>query len=151
LAVVKEESISPALAGRLGYLLSTAANGVRERTEAALLPLDLTPKLLGALDVLLGEGPMSQVELAKRLRVDRTTMVDIIDGLEQRYFVERTLNPEDRRRYLVTVTRRGEQVHRRASAAADEVQGSLLAALSPKDVERLRQLLISLIHASSEK
>jgi DNA-binding MarR family transcriptional regulator len=94
---------------------------------------------------------MSQVELAKRLRVDRTTMVDIIDGLEQRYFVERTLNPEDRRRYLVTVTRRGEQVHRRASAAADEVQGSLLAALSPKDVERLRQLLISLIHASSEK
>jgi DNA-binding MarR family transcriptional regulator len=94
---------------------------------------------------------MSQVELAKRLRVDRTTMVEIIDGLEQRGFAERTLNPEDRRRYLVSVTKSGAQVHRRASAAADELQRSLLAGFSAKDVEHLHQMLISLIHASAEK
>ena len=54
-----------------------------------------------------GLGPMSQQALGEYIGKDRTTIVAIVDELEQEGLVERRRNPADRRAYALQVTPRG--------------------------------------------
>ena len=50
------------------------------------------------------------------MRVDRTTMVAIVDELEAAGFVDRQRNPEDRRAYALEATDAGRAGSRRSAA-----------------------------------
>ena len=52
------------------------------------------------------EGPLSQQRLGERTALDRTTVVAIVDGLEEAGYVERRRDPDDRRAYALEVTPR---------------------------------------------
>ena len=67
----------------------------------------LTIKHFGCLTVIADEGRLSQSGLCTRMRVDRTTMVAIVDDLEAAGFVERQRNPVDRRAYALDGDGRG--------------------------------------------
>src|SRR6266567_4928642 len=69
------------LSNRLGYLLKHANQRLTELTSAALEPFHLNGRELGVLVVLDAMGPTSQQDAARRLGVDRTTMVALIDAL----------------------------------------------------------------------
>jgi DNA-binding MarR family transcriptional regulator len=56
-------------------------------------------------------------ELARRLRVEHHSAVEMVDRLEQRHYVARGRDPLDRRRVLVRLTSRGEALMRSMSAA----------------------------------
>jgi DNA-binding MarR family transcriptional regulator len=47
-------------------------------------------------------GSLSQQAIGERLRIDRTTMVALIDDLERGGYVKRERNPHDRRAYVIT-------------------------------------------------
>jgi DNA-binding MarR family transcriptional regulator len=87
--------------------------------------------------------PLSQLEVAARLRVDRTSIGDLLDGLEERGFVERRRSPEDRRRNVVVLTALGESTFETAERIRLEVEQEFLAPLASADRFRddLRLLL----------
>jgi DNA-binding MarR family transcriptional regulator len=133
------------LANRLGYLLGQAHRAHRRIAEEGLARLGLGAKEFGGLSVLVDEGPLSQQRLGERMRVDRTTMVAVVDGLERKGFAERERDPRDRRAYAVRATPKGRRVLRDAYKAAERAEAEFLAPLGEADRRRFKELLNRLI------
>lgn len=134
-----------ALSARLGYLLKRAYAGYLAVQAPALQPFGIDGRLLAVLSVVEAEGPSLQQRLVERLNVDRTTMVAIVDRLEQGGLLTRERDPQDRRAHLVSITRDGERIRREAQAAADEAEKRFLDGLSAPEQRQLRRLLQAVI------
>jgi DNA-binding MarR family transcriptional regulator len=120
----------PALAGRLGYLMKHAHQRLTDLTGSALAPFGISGRELAVLIAIDDRAPLSQQEVARRLGVDRTTMVALIDDLENKTLVQRRQDPGDRRKNVVVLTDAGHVTLRRASAASEEAERRFLAPLS---------------------
>src|SRR5450631_4187919 len=90
-----------------GYLLLKAGTQFHGIIDDALRALDLTPRQFLVLTFAGGDEPLSQSELSKRLALDPTIVLGVIDGLEDRDAIRRTRDPADRRRSLVEITAAG--------------------------------------------
>ncbi len=132
--------IPPSLAGRPGALLTIAARTGQELARRRLRPMGLTVQMCGVLNRL-AEGPISQQALGEQLGIDRTTVVELIDDLEQKGVVVRARNAVDRRSYSLQLTRRGRTVQKRAAKAFDAAAAEVFAGLRPAEVEVLSGLL----------
>lgn len=128
----------------IGAQLHGAAARIHAWTAAALAPLGLSPRDAGVLHHVRTLGPVSQRALGLLLRIDRSTMVGIIDALEERGFLRRDADPQDRRAHALTVTREGRQASRRADLAVERVERRFLSTLGDADVHQLRRLLAAL-------
>jgi DNA-binding MarR family transcriptional regulator len=128
---------------RLGYLLKHVLAQLTEAQTKALAPHGLNGRDLAVLNAVAAGEPLSQLEVAARLRVDRTSIGDLLDGLEERGFVERRRSPEDRRRNVVVLTPLGESTFETAERIRLEVEQQFLAPLPAGDRFRddLRLLL----------
>src|SRR5438552_10131812 len=141
-----EMPIPPALADRPGALLVMAARTGQDLATRRLAPMGLSVRLCGVLN-LLAEGPISQQALGEQLGIDRTTVVELIDDLEQQGVVVRRRNPSDRRSYALSLTPKGRTVQKRAArafnAAAAEFFGPLKSAEQQALTDMLRRIIAS--------
>lgn len=100
-------------------------------------------RILAALDEF---GAASQTELGRRCSMDRSDVVAAINELAEQGFVERTPDPNDRRRNIVTLTEAGDRQLRRMDRALDKVQDDLLGPLPAEDRQTLTRLLTRLLN-----
>jgi DNA-binding MarR family transcriptional regulator len=122
----------PALASRLGYLLKHAQIRLTELTTAAMAPYGVNGRECAVLIAIDSPVPLSQHDVALRLGVDRTTMVALIDDLEDKGLVQRTRDQDDRRKNLVQLTEHGRKTLRQAATAGAQAEQRFLDAL-PRD------------------
>jgi DNA-binding MarR family transcriptional regulator len=134
-----------ALAASTGYVLSKAAQRAVETFEAALRPLGIRSRHYGVLTLLVEDGPLSQQVLGERLRVDRTTMVAVVDDLERLGLAERRRDPADRRAYAIHPKPAGEETLTRARTLLAEAEEAIFAPLSAAERRQLRDLLVRLV------
>jgi DNA-binding MarR family transcriptional regulator len=138
------------LSARLGYLLKHAQLAFAEVNARALAPLQITGRELAVLVVLGAHEPPSQQQAAGRLGVDRTTMVALVDGLEQKQLVERRADPSDRRRNIVYLTATGQHALREGGRATQEAERQFLAALDPAEAAQFTATLQRLLAAPAD-
>jgi DNA-binding MarR family transcriptional regulator len=143
--LVSSAVLTISIADQLGYLLGRANLAHRAIAEKGLAPLGLSGKGLGALILLVQEGPLSQQRLAAKQGIDRTTMVAVVDELERAGFVERRRDPTDRRAYSLQATAKGRRVLARAREVTKRAEAEFLAPLAPADRRRLKELLRALL------
>lgn len=98
--------------------------------------------LLAALDE---AGSTSQAELSRRTTIDRSDIVATLDELAEQGMLERTQDPADRRRNVVTLTPRGRRHLRKLDRLVGEAQDALLAPLSPGERDQLVALLTRIV------
>ena len=72
--------------------------------------MDLTGRQFLVLTFAGGEEPLSQLELSRRLNLDPTIVVGLLDELEERGLVNRVRDPADRRRHLLELTAAGRKL-----------------------------------------
>jgi DNA-binding MarR family transcriptional regulator len=105
----------------------------------------MSPRTFGALLAITERPGISQTELSRRLRIDRTTMSQLVDDLTHRKLIKRTVDPDDRRNHQLTMTSSGSRTLSRAVTAAADVERQLTAQLPAGRLaavkEGLRQLL----------
>lgn len=135
----------PELSRRLGYLLKHAQLRMAELTAAALAPYVINGRELAVLLVLSDGPPASQQQAAQRLAIDRTTMVAMLDTLEGKGLVSRHPDADDRRRNVVELTDAGRDILQRAVKASDDAERALLAPLSPRAAQQLRDSLQAIV------
>jgi DNA-binding MarR family transcriptional regulator len=99
---------------------------------------DLTPSQLAALSHL--DEPLSQRELAVSLHFDASNVTDIVDRLEARGLVVRTVDPHDRRIRRIVRTPEGDALRRKALDEAIATAPTL-APLSAAEQRKLCDLL----------
>lgn len=140
---------------RLGAVLAWAAEDAQEVADRALEPLGLNVKHFGVMTFLRHEtepdpeqGSLSQQAIGERLRIDRTTMVALIDDLERAGYVKRERNPDDRRAYVITLTTAGKRAQARAEEAVDAHALEFFGKLSEDERQELHRLLARLIERS---
>lgn len=103
------------------------------------------------LATLVEAGPASQAELGRRTSIHLSDMVAAINELEHDGYVQRSPDPADRRRNVITVTAAG---RRRADELAErgaEIQDELLAPLTPAERAQLAGLLGRLVAHHRER
>src|SRR5918992_3842398 len=136
-----EQDLGPQLSERLAYLLKRAQLELDALHEENLAPYDISARELAVLLLLDAREPESQQQAGKRLGVDRTTMVALIDALENKGLVVRRPDAEDRRRNVIALTRSGSTRLRQATRASDQAEQRLLAELDEAESAQLRDLL----------
>ena len=134
----------PALASRLGYLLKHAQLRLAGLTASAMAPFGITGRECAVLIAVDSQAPLSQQEVARRLGVDRTTMVVLIDELENKGLVQRRRDPDDRRKNVVALTEAGRATVRKATRAGDEAEQRFLCPLSGDEASRLKDALAAI-------
>jgi DNA-binding MarR family transcriptional regulator len=141
------ETPSEPLMTRLGYLLKHAQIRLSEAVAEALAPFGIDGRQLAVLLVLAEEYPLSQLAAAGRLNVDRTTMVALVDTLEDKGLVVRRRSAEDRRKNIVELTDKGRDCLREAEEARAKVEGRFLAPIGRVNADRLIRDLQTLLTA----
>lgn len=130
---------------RLGFLLKHAQLSFAGLAGAALAPYGIDGRELAVLASLGGQQLLSQQEVARRLGIDRTTMVALIDGLERKSLVQRRPLPDDRRKNIVELTAAGRETLAGATRAADDAERRFLEPLGEAGAERFKDALRALL------
>ena len=80
-------------------------------------------------------------ELAERAQTTKQAMGQLVDALERGGYVERILDPLDRRAKQIRLTPSGWEVHERGGAIVAELQADWAASLGPAKLAQLLELL----------
>ena len=83
----------------------------------------------------------TQQRLAKALMLDANNTVILLNGLEENGLVERTRDPDDRRRHLVAITPKGLRALEKAERELETVEDDVLGNLDPSERTELHDLL----------
>ncbi len=95
-------------------------------------------------------GAISQQQLANHLLTDKVSMVRILDILAEEGFIERRVNPDDRRQHLLHVTPKGEPWIAEIEQALKETDEFFLSMLPEEQRTLFRQQLLTLVNVSKE-
>ncbi|MYS84625.1 MarR family winged helix-turn-helix transcriptional regulator [Embleya scabrispora] len=109
--------------------------------ESDLARLDLAARSYFVLAGIDQDTPPSQQDLARSLRLDPTTVVGVVDELEQIGYVTRMRNPADRRRYNLHLTPAGAEALARAEHEMDALEREFFSPLSADERHTLHVLL----------
>lgn len=90
-------------------------------------------------------GAGSQATLSRRTGIYRSDMVGVLNELAERDLIERTPDPDDRRRNVITITAQGRRRLRRLDGILDDLHDELLAPLNPTERDQFVQLLTRLL------
>jgi DNA-binding MarR family transcriptional regulator len=133
-------SIPGAANKETGFLLRLAHARATAQLNAAL-PTGLVPRYHEVLAALAELGPSSQQHVAERLRINRTTMVSLIDSMEQDGLVQRNRDLTDRRSYALACTAKGTSALAAMESAADQADAQLTSTLNDREKRQLDRLL----------
>jgi DNA-binding MarR family transcriptional regulator len=141
-------TLPPALTHWPGYLLTFIAEHATERFERAVAAHGIRSRHASVLVVIDAEGPMSQRALGRRLRIDKSPMVGVLDDLERLRLAERRRSDSDRRIQAVHLTAKGRRVLADVTAIADAENARTFAVLDDAEREQLQELLLRVAEAT---
>lgn len=146
LSQLKPVKIHPEMKEFLGYCLSKLALFVRSKMDQSLSEFGVIAPQCAMMSLLSKVGPMTQIELAEYIAIDKATMVRMLDGLEERKYVTRETHATDRRAKTLKLSQAGEKVvaefHQRRIAAENEILKPLTAAERKTLKELVRKLTV---------
>ncbi|SDE49989.1 MarR family winged helix-turn-helix transcriptional regulator [Ruegeria marina] len=110
---------------------------------------DLTPVQFAALDTIHANPGLDQARVAARIAYDKATIGGVIDRLEQKGYVERSVSKSDRRAREVRLTNNGRKTYEELLPIVAELQSEILSGLEPAEQEQFLMLATKAIHAGS--
>lgn len=134
-----------ALIGCTDFTLTTLSYLVTGVIEEALRPLKLRIREYRLLRILLTDGPQRQNAIGAQLGIDRTTTVDLIDGLEAAGLARRERAVEDRRAYCIQLTAKGRRTVTKAIDELSKTERLMFGPLHAREREELQRLAVALL------
>jgi DNA-binding MarR family transcriptional regulator len=123
------------------FLLARAGSAIKARTLDELEEAGFGMYQYSVL-ALLGEGDRpTQRLIASELGLDRSQLVGVLDGLEERGLIVRRRDPDDRRRHTVSLTPEGKRQLVRIRSIITRLEDSVLKALDGESRKPLHAAL----------
>ena len=126
----------------LGWALTSLLRSYLKQVDEALQDLPGGSRGYMMMSTIADAQCQSQVALAERLGLDRTTVTYLLDGLEREDLLKRTPDPADRRVRHVNLTEYGAARLAELAKAVDAVEAQVLSRLSSTEAEHLRHILV---------
>jgi DNA-binding MarR family transcriptional regulator len=128
-------------------LLTRLAKQVYRASGEELLGMHL--RLLMALSYVRdSDGGAPQQALAEALCMDANNVVLLLNELEDRGYVARRRDPDDRRRHIVQLTAGGRRALLRAERAQESIEDEVLGALDSQERATLWRLLTRALYGA---
>jgi DNA-binding MarR family transcriptional regulator len=129
------------LEDRPGFLIRRAHQISQAIFIEECAALDITATQFGVLWVL-GQGDqLDQIGIARLLGFDRSTTAMVVKLLEDRKLVIRSPDPNDRRRYLLRLTKAGDDLRLRAQPLVDRVRTRIESVFTSAEAKTFSRLL----------
>jgi len=130
-----------ALDGFVGFRLRIAQIRVFRDFEHHLADLGVTPASFSVLEVLRKNPGATQSKLANAVHLDRSSVVPLLDKLEQRGLLNRRASAADRRNNHIYLTREGEALLDAAMRRVRALEKRVTARLAASEKKALLALL----------
>ncbi len=125
----------------VGFHLRLAQLAVFKDFAGRLGEFGVTPAIYSVLEVLRQNPGLTQSKLAATVRLERSSMVPLIDKLSNRGLVERRASTTDRRHNHLYLTAEGSTLMAEADARVARHEASVCAGLSTTEKRTLLKLL----------
>lgn len=125
-----------------GYWVHMTAHRFECAMNAELADEGITYRQCQVLAWLSLEGDQSQVDLARLMHVQPSTLVPVLDRMVRDGLIDRKPAPDDRRKRIVTPTRKALPVWKRIIKCVQRVRAKSREGLSDEEVTQLRSLLM---------
>jgi MarR family transcriptional regulator for hemolysin len=127
---------------RFAPLVANVAREWRRAVDARLQVYGLTEATrLPLLRIARSEAPMRQNELAASLSLDGSSVVRLLDALENSGLVERCEGPADRRAKSLALTARGRRTVDQVERVSQDIRDLVLGEVADDDLARSLRLL----------
>ena len=133
-----------------GFLLSRVGTAVRAGFQEVISGWGVRPLQYLILLILDSGGGVSQQELCVTAGIDSGNMVELLDGLEVLEYAQRTRDPRDRRRHVVTITGHGRSALKEMRQAVADYNTGFLGPLTSREREQLASILAKLYPTTPE-
>jgi DNA-binding MarR family transcriptional regulator len=127
------------------WLLTQTAMHAQRIVAEAFAAEDARGYHFRLLATLMEFGPSSQAALGRHTGIDRSDIVATVNELAAAGYVERSPDPTDARRNIITLTPAGHRRHKHLAAVVTATQNKIFAPLSPAERETLTALLSKLL------
>lgn len=131
-------------AGRVWRELRVLLHERYDRRKEVSEALGMSFVRVKALRHLASDGPVTMRRLAATLQTDAPYTTVVVEDLVRRGYIERTVDPTDRRVKIVQITPEGATAAARANAVLDEPPEPLRE-LPPEDLEALDRIIRKLL------
>lgn len=91
----------------------------------------ITPAQIICLQTVINEGPLTLASIASKVHLSSSTVVGIIDRLEEKKYLKREKGTKDRRQVLIAATEEGVEYAKKAPSALQDKLANALSKLSP--------------------
>ena len=142
-------AIPASLARWPGYLLYFIAERTTERFEQALATEGVKARHATVLALIDAEGAMSQRQIGRRLGIDKSMMVGVLDDLERLGYASRERGRADRRTHLIQLTAEGRRVLARVHDVGERENARTFGVLDVNEREQVHVLLERVAEANA--
>jgi DNA-binding MarR family transcriptional regulator len=104
--------------------------------------IDMTSVQFAALHTICEIPGIDQASLAQQIAYDRATIGGVVDRLERKGWVTRTVNPQDKRARQITLTEQGYDTLQKVVPIVTALQSDILVGLS--DAERAQFIMLAI-------
>lgn len=125
----------------VNYLLTTAQHSVFLKMTDKLSDFDVTPVQYAVLYCLWEKDGKSPKEIAERLKLENSTISGILERMEKKNLIERSISKADRRFIQVLLTEKGAGLETEVVNAVEEVNNEVMAAFSDIETDELKTSL----------
>ena len=125
----------------LGFRFRRIQNHLARAFEADPRHGNLRSGLFSILALISANPGVSQARLALEAGIDKTSLVALLDFLEEEGWAVRVRSQDDRRKHSLHVTRRGSAALDRLTAAAHEVEAAARSSLTARQLAELMTFL----------
>lgn len=139
------------LEDNIGFLLHRSARILRGLVAEALQDLELSFHEYVVLRMIEMDFVGTQKEVGRLNGIDRTSMVELVDRMEERGLVVRSRDESDRRKHKLTITPKGKKVFTHAKRLATKAHKTFLSPLQDEQTEALKTYLKTIILAEESK
>lgn len=127
------------------FQLERLRRRTREFVEKALAKEGFNLREFWILTCLAESDAASQSYLGEILGVDRSDMVRLVDSLEERSLAKRIKDPQDRRRQIISITKKGQKAYQALQPIVHAAEDEALDDSTSKQLKHLRKLAKSII------
>lgn len=135
----------------INYLLSVSQNSVFKYFCEELKVLDITPAQCGVLNCLFNFGKTTPKEIGKELFLEPSSISGILDRMQNSGLIERTIDLENRRNIIVTLTAKGNSLKPKLEKIILDMNNFFFDGFSSEEQKLLKKFFLSIIEKSLNK
>ncbi|MBQ2400837.1 MAG: MarR family transcriptional regulator [Lachnospiraceae bacterium] len=128
----------------VNYLLTTAQHSVFLKMTEKLSAFEITPVQYAVLYCLWENDKRSPKEIAERLKLENSTISGILERMEKKELIKRSISKEDRRFIQVILTKKGASLKEDVLATVEQVNNEVLSIFTAEECDQLKKILRTL-------